>query len=101
MFRLIVFLSALAFAAPVLAQGSQQQRACSSRADLLKRLGQVYSEDPVALGIATNGGMLEVLSTKNGSTWTIIITMPDGRSCMFASGESWQSLPRRAQRSPT
>lgn len=101
MFRLFVFLSAFAFAAPVLAQGNQQQRACSSRADLLKRLAQVYSEDPVALGIATNGGMLEVLSTKNGSTWTIIITMPDGRSCMFASGESWQSVPRQARNAPT
>ena len=101
MFRLFVFLSALAMATPVLAQVGQQQRACSSRADLLKRLGQVYSEDPVALGIATNGGMLEVLSTESGSTWTIIITMPNGRSCMFASGESWQSLPRQSQRSPT
>ncbi|MHA1566908.1 MAG: hypothetical protein ACTSX7_16480 [Alphaproteobacteria bacterium] len=100
MFRLFVFLSALAIATPVLAQ-TGQQRACSTRVDLLKRLGQVYSEDPVALGIATNGGMLEVLSTQNGSTWTIIITMPDGNSCMFASGESWQAIPRKSQNAPT
>ena len=100
MFRLFVFLSALALATPVLAQTSQQ-RACSTRVDLLKRLGQVYSEVPVALGIATNGGMLEVLSTKHGSTWTIIITMPDGNSCMFASGESWQALPRKSPNAPS
>ncbi len=100
MFRLFVFLSALVLVTPVLAQTSQQ-RACSTRVELLQRLGQAYSEDPVALGIATNGGMLEVLSTESGSTWTIIITMPDGNSCMFASGESWQALPRRSQPAPT
>ncbi len=100
MFRLFAFLAALFIAVPALAQ-SGQQRACSNRTELLKRLGQVYSEDPVALGIATNGGMLEVLSSEGGSTWTIIITMPDGRSCMFASGESWQSMPRKTERAPT
>ena len=47
----------------------------------------------VAMGIAANGGLIEVLSSTEGSTFTIIVTMPEGETCMVAAGESWESLP--------
>ena len=58
----------------------------------MKRLSAKYSEGPVAVGVVTNGGVLEVLTTDTGSTWTIIVTMPNGLSCMLATGEGWQNL---------
>jgi hypothetical protein len=66
---------------------------CSTRANVLKHLARKYSETPVALGVAENGGVIELLTSAEGSTWTIIITMPDGRSCMVAAGERWEELP--------
>lgn len=76
--------------APVMAQ---QQPSCAKRADVLKHLSAKYTEAPVALGIANNGGVVEVLSSQSGASWTIIITMPNGPTCMVAAGENWQKLP--------
>jgi hypothetical protein len=59
------------------------------------QLSEKYAEVPVALGVANNGGVMEVLSSPNGTTWTIVLTMPNGQSCMIAAGDDWQrrSMP--------
>ena len=74
-------------------QAQQQQASCAKRVDVLKHLSAKYTETPVALGLANNGGVLEVLSSKTGSSWTIIITMPNGPTCMVAAGENWEKIP--------
>ncbi len=66
---------------------------CTARAEVLGHLDSKYSEAPVAMGLANNGGVIEVLSSRTGTTWTIIITMPNGVTCALAAGESWESLP--------
>ena len=71
----------------------QPQMSCAKRTDVLKHLATKYTEAPVAIGIANNGGVIEVLSSKTGSSWTIIITMPSGPTCMVAAGENWEKLP--------
>ena len=82
-----------AFSLPATAQ---QQAACAKRTDVLKHLSAKYTEAPVALGLANNGGVLEVLSSKTGTSWTIIITMPNGPTCMMAAGENWEKIPHIA-----
>lgn len=69
------------------------QSLCTTRAQVTKQLDSRYSEAPVAIGLSRNGGVVEVFSTSDGSTWTMIITMPDGTSCMMAAGEAWENLP--------
>jgi hypothetical protein len=54
------------------------------------QLSEQYAEVPVSLGVANNGGVMEVLSAPNGKTWTLILTMPDGMSCMIAAGDDWR-----------
>ncbi len=66
---------------------------CGPRSLFLTKLGERYSESPTAIGLAANGKVLEVLSSKSG-TWSIITTAPDGETCLLASGESWETLPR-------
>ena len=66
---------------------------CTTRAEATKQLYSRYSEAPVAIGLAKSGGVIEVFATTDGSTWTIVITMPDGTSCMMAAGEAWENLP--------
>ena len=78
-----------------LAQGATPQaqpRACTDRTAALDHLANKYAEAPVAMGLASNGGVLEVLSNDNGHTWTILLTMPSGMSCMLATGEDWERL---------
>lgn len=90
----IIFLAALMiFLMPD--KASAQQPACTARATVLDHLSRRYAEKPVTMGMANNGGAIEVLTTDDGSTWTIILTMPNGMTCMIAAGENWQALPKR------
>ena len=82
-----------AFSLPAAAQ---QQAACAKRTDVLKHLSAKYTEATVALGLANNGGVLEVLSSKSGTSWTSIITMPNGPTCMVTAGENWEKSPHIA-----
>ena len=75
---------------PVLAQA-----VCSDRGKFLDHLSDGYKEAPVAMGLASNGSVLEVLASDKGS-WTIILTMPNGVSCVVASGEAWEKVEKVA-----
>jgi hypothetical protein len=82
---------------PVLTLGSFEaaaQSACSPRTDVVGHLAQKYGEAPVAIGVTNKGGLVEVLTTGDGNTWTIIVSMPNGTSCMVAAGEGWRSMER-------
>ncbi len=74
---------------PALAQGAPAN--CRARDGLLTQLEQKYGEVPVASGVA-NGALIELLTAKDGMTWTIILTSPKGISCLIASGDGWQPL---------
>ena len=68
------------------------QTACYTRVRVLAHLAKKYGEAPVALGITNRGGLVEVLTTGDGKTWTIIVTTPRGLSCLVAAGEGWRNL---------
>jgi hypothetical protein len=78
----------------------QVQQECQKRTELLKGLSHSYNERPIAMGLATNGGVLEVLTSGTGQSWTIILTMPDGMACMVAAGQSWENLPPPVRQRP-
>jgi hypothetical protein len=67
--------------------------ACASRGKLIETLSSKFSEAPVAMGLSNSGGVVEILTSPGGDTWTIIVTTPDGMSCMIAAGESWEDKP--------
>lgn len=84
-----------AFAAALLIStpANAEQPPCTKRGNVVDHLGKKYSEAPVAMGLANNGGVLEVLSSPDGTSWTIMITMPNGISCLVAAGENWEAIP--------
>ena len=71
------------------------QSRCDSRGRLVAQLGERYQEAPIALGVDSGGRLIEVLAAVDGSTWTIIVTLPQGISCMVAAGEGWRAVPRK------
>jgi hypothetical protein len=71
-----------------------QAPSCVNRADLLKHLADKYQEVPAAVGLADNGSLLEVFASLDGGTWTVTVSMPNGVSCMIATGQNWRDLPR-------
>lgn len=82
----------IALASPAAAQPVLAQRVCADHDDLLARLSKVYDELPTALGVTETGNLVEVVSAANGS-WTIVVTVPEGRSCIVAVGDAWQTIP--------
>jgi hypothetical protein len=87
---LALSLFGLAAAGPALAVDDTD---CPERSHVLNYLADQYDEDPIAVGVANNGDLIEVLSARNGETWTILVTTPRGRSCLVAAGHDWQDLP--------
>lgn len=75
-----------------LAQIQTQTRQCDRRAKVLGHLAQKYKEAPIAVGVTSSGGIVEVLTTGDGETWTIILSDPNGTSCLIAAGEGWRNL---------
>ena len=69
-----------------------QTQQCGQRQKVLGHLAQKYKEAPVAAGVTATGGLVEVLTTGDGNTWTIIVSQPNGLSCLVAAGEGWRKL---------
>ena len=65
---------------------------CGSRTDFIKALSDKYQETGKALGIAGQVNLVEIFASKAG-TWTILVTTPEGKSCIIAAGSSWEDLP--------
>jgi len=94
-----VILAGILATTMVTTSSAMAQMVCSERAKFLKHLGDGYSEAPVSMGLASNGSVLEVLASQKG-TWTIILTMPNGTSCVVASGEAWEIVDQKLALGP-
>lgn len=69
------------------------QTVCMNRADVLEQLSSKYAETPIALGLEKRGDVVEIFSSGDGATWTLVFTRPDGETCLVASGAAWQAIP--------
>ncbi|MEN8197348.1 MAG: hypothetical protein ABFS30_12680 [Pseudomonadota bacterium] len=94
-------LSSLLLALPLLAAttvapaAADESMACGKRNEMLGHLSGKYSEEPVAMGLATNGSLVEVLASSAGSSFTIVYTTPDGLTCMMAAGSNWETVKQQ------
>lgn len=76
-----------------LSSAAMAQPQCDQRNNVLGHLAERYKEAPVAFGVTSQGRLIEVLSTIGGDTWTIIVSTPDGTTCLIAAGEAWRTRP--------
>ena len=76
---------------------AKAQVACTTHDELTMQLDKKFAERPKGLGIAGNGGLVELFSSSDGTTWTVVITSPNGRSCVVMSGEAWQDVRQVAE----
>ncbi len=82
----------LGAALAVFSSAAMAQSQCNKRDNVISLLANKYKEAPVAVGVTNTGGLVEVLSTGDGNTWTIIVTTPQGMSCLVAAGEGWRAV---------
>ena len=90
-FTLVTLAATAAFAVPA----ASAQSLCGERQNFISHLGKSHSEATTAMGLTSSGKIIEVLTSEKG-TWTIIVTNPDGKSCLIAAGEDWEAVERLA-----
>ncbi len=79
-----LLITTLALAGPAHAQSQ-----CEPRSDAVSKLETVYGKTPAAIGVGENGRQVLELFVDAEARWTILITRPNGLSCVAASGDSW------------
>lgn len=74
--------------------GPERQVVCGARAQVMSTLDDKFAEKPVSMGLAANGTVVEVLNSLEG-TWTIVMTAPNGVTCLLAAGDHWRDVPKQ------
>lgn len=90
--HLLFFLISIIFGGlsePVRAQQLQNAIACTERLALATKLKSLYAEKPIGLGVTAAGTLMELWQSREGDTWTLLLTLPDGNSCIVGSGNGW------------
>ncbi len=86
LFATLVAATLMLLALPAQAQGP----ACGPRAEMVARLSSHFGETRRGIGLGRRDGVVEVFASPDTGSWTITMTMPDGRMCLVASGQSWE-----------
>ena len=68
------------------------QPACLPHGKMVDLLDGQYSEQRVSAGLETGGRLIEVFATADGGTWTMVMTTPNGVTCVIAAGLEWQDV---------
>ncbi len=76
-------------ALPAVAEGRSQP--CAERTQVVERLAEKYGETLQSVGMHSNNGVLEVYASKKTGSWTILVTSPDGKTCLIAAGQMWEN----------
>lgn len=88
---------AVALAAPIGLVASPvpaaaEKAVCKKRTELIELLSTKFGETQQSFGLQNDTRVLEVYASVKGS-WTALVTLPNGKSCIVASGQAWTTLP--------
>lgn len=72
---------------------SAQAGVCDAYQSVVEILKRDHNEKSKALGMSNTGAIIELFTSEDG-TWTIVMTMPDGQSCLMAVGSKWTDRPK-------
>ncbi|GLQ34516.1 hypothetical protein GCM10007939_07990 [Amylibacter marinus] len=83
----------LGFALCVMASNAKaQQVRCAERGEVIANLAKKYGETRQNIGLGRNNGIIETYASEETGTWTILITAPNGQSCLIAAGDHYENL---------
>ena len=74
------------------AQAAAPQAPCGSHAEISGKLADRFSEAATGIGLTSKGNVIEIFTSGDGETWSIVMTRPDGTSCLMASGSAWEAI---------
>jgi len=69
---------------------------CASRSESIAILKDNLGEIKAGHGLSNRGHLVEVFVSPAGN-WTILLSRPDGLSCIIDAGEGWAMVPARSR----
>lgn len=66
------------------------QMVCGERDNIVKALRTIHKERNTAIGITESGALVELFTAKSRS-WTLLVTVPGGPTCLLNSGQYWDT----------
>ena len=78
----VILATQIAFAAPQ----------CDTRDRVTAYLAERFGETRRAIGLAGDSAMMELFAAEDSGTWTLTLTLPDGRMCLLAAGTAFETL---------
>ncbi|MDA1088690.1 MAG: hypothetical protein O3A85_00025 [Proteobacteria bacterium] len=93
-YTVIVSTLILTIGLALFAPAALAQAVCGSHQSISENLEKSFTESPISMGLTVGGGVVEVFASSQG-TWTMVITQPDGTSCLIAAGQDWENLPKK------
>lgn len=69
-----------------------QSNNCAPRDTVVEQLSSKYGEVRKSVGLASSNSMIEVFASEATGSWTITVTLPNGTTCLMASGQSFETV---------
>jgi len=69
---------------------AEGRQTCAKREQVVQKLEEKFGETLRSIGLHQSDGVVEVYSSDETGTWTILMTRPDGITCLLASGQLWE-----------
>lgn len=86
------FAAAIIMGVAATAPPAHAQSACATRDAITMGLADKYGETHVGGGLQSETKMVEVWMSETTGSFTILLTTPDGRSCIVSSGNNWTTF---------
>ncbi len=84
-------LSALVCAAIVASSPVANAAQCGKSDKVIAFLGKKYKEQIKGMGLVGTKGYMQLFVAETG-TWTVLLTTPEGVSCIVAAGDSFETI---------
>ena len=68
-------------------------QACAPRAALTAKLEAAYGETLSARGLQNPTALIEVFASAENGSFTVLMSRPDGISCILSTGTHWMVEP--------
>jgi len=72
--------------------GAQSAPNCGPRDAVVERLASGYGETRQSIGIGANNAVVEMYASTETGSWTLLVTLPSGMSCLVAAGQSFERV---------
>ena len=69
---------------------AQAQLICGGHGDLVAGLAQAFQQKQIGYGVVGQAAIVEIYVSASG-TWSMLVTDVQGRSCIFATGDGWET----------